>query len=179
MKIISRKNLVKAVTLSVLLAVPYGYAYAETYNTLISGYQWNEDEYKDIKRDVGNGNFVYEFKEGDVIQVSGSAIAINRVNSDNYNVNSITVNGKPTLNIEKNNAGSQVYAIYIDGKLVNNKSIIKDGGDINITITGKNASAIGTGINAGDGNKIELGDANIKVTANESSTYAKAPCSSR
>ena len=174
MKIISRKNLVKAVTLSVLLAVPYGYAYAETYNTLISGYQWNEDEYKDIKTDDGNGNFVYEFKKDDVIQVSGSAIAINRADSANYNVNSITVNGKPTLNIEKNGAGSQVYAIYIDGKLVNNKSIIKDGGDINITITGKNASAIGTGINAGDGNKIELWDANITVTANESSTYAKA-----
>ena len=174
MKIISRKNLVKAVTLSVLLAVPYGYAYADEYNSSMMG-GWTENEYDNGIREFDDKKteFVYTFADDDKVVTKGSGIAV-----ENDRVVSITVKGLNDLNV----TGNIVTGVTIQGKKIignditifNNRTIIKDGGNITVTANGNDASATGAGIFAGEGNIIELGDSVIQVTAAGSSSYAKA-----
>ena len=67
------KNLAKAVTLSVLLMLPYGMAQAATYTEAISG---ADDNYTaDIKSyDKDTDTYIYNFSENDKLDVEGTAI---------------------------------------------------------------------------------------------------------
>ena len=65
------KNLTKAVTLSVLLMLPYGMAWAETYTDVISGANDKYDEPQksyDSKKDI----YVYNFTKNDVIRINNN-----------------------------------------------------------------------------------------------------------
>ena len=182
MKIISRKNLVKAVTLSVLLAVPYGYAYADEYNSPIRGgnvdVAWGgEDEkvYSEVKESDGLGNYTYTFNTGDSITVNSK---YGVVISDDKSGNSITVSGKPALNVSSTSDGI-LGALYIAN--VNDKTISWDGGNITAISTHPDyASATGVAIDRGAcneifaGNTISVGDAQITVKAENATTSAKA-----
>lgn len=135
------KNLAKAVTLSVLLMLPYGMAQAATtYTEAISG---ADDNYTaDIKSyDEDTDTYIYNFSENDKLDVEGTAID---------GENSIKINNRLDIIADR-------YAILI-GSDKNNVLIDRQyGGNINSTST---ESVI---LLKGQNNKLFLGNGNISL----------------
>lgn len=134
------KNLAKAVTLSVLLMLPYGMAQAATYTEAISG---ADDNYTaDIKSyDKDTDTYIYNFSENDKLDVEGTAID---------GENSIKINNRLDIIADR-------YAILI-GSDKNNVLIDRQyGGNINSTST---ESVI---LLNGQNNKLFLGNGIIKL----------------
>lgn len=97
------KNLAKAVTLSVLLMLPYGMAWAETHTDVISGA--NDNYSSDIKTyDEKKDAYVYDFSENDVISINDN---YDYRGSNNYVIKAdgenIIINNKVDLYIEPEN----------------------------------------------------------------------------
>ena len=97
------KNLTKAVTLSVLLMLPYGMAWAETHTNVISGA--NDNYSSDIKTyDEKKDAYVYDFSENDVISINDN---YDYRGSNNYVIKAdgenIIINNKVDLYIEPEN----------------------------------------------------------------------------
>lgn len=137
----TKKNLAKAVTLSVLLMLPYGMAQAATtYTEAISG---ADDNYTaDIKSyDKDTNTYIYNFSENDKLDVEGIAID---------GENSIKINNRLDIIADK-------YAILISG---NKNNVLIDrqyGGNINST---SEEAAI---LLKGQNNKLFLGNGNISL----------------
>lgn len=137
----TKKNLAKAVTLSVLLMLPYGMAQAATtYTEAISG---ADDNYPaDIKSyDKYTNTYIYNFSENDKLDVEGIAID---------GENSIKINNRLDIIADK-------YAILISG---NKNNVLIDrqyGGNINST--SEDAAILLKGQN----NKLFLGNGNISL----------------
>ena len=144
------KNLTKAVTLSVLLMLPYGMAWAETYTDVISGANDKYDEPQksyDSKKDI----YVYNFTENDVISINNN---YDDMGSHNYiiknNGENIKINNKIDLyiepkNYETNNDRVISGAILIDSskdtafldRRYGGNIVVKNGFD-GVEITGSN-----------------------------------------
>ena len=144
------KNLAKAITLSVLLMLPYGMAQAATtYTEAISG---ADDNYTaDIKSyDKDTDTYIYNFSENDELKVEGIAID---------GKNSIKINNRLDIIADG-------YAILISG---NKNNVLIDrqyGGNINST---SEEAAI---LLKGQNNKLFLG--NGKITLNEKGDVGSA-----
>lgn len=135
------KNLTKAVTLSVLLMLPYGMAQAATtYTEAISG---ADDNYTaDIKSyDKDTNTYIYNFSENDKLDVEGTAI-----NGEN----SIKINNRLDIIAD-------IYAILISGDKNNVLIDRQYGGNINST---SKESVI---LLKGQNNKLFLGNGIIKL----------------
>ena len=144
------KNLTKAVTLSVLLMLPYGMAWAETYTDVISGANDKYDEPQksyDSKKDI----YVYNFMENDVISINnnyddrGSHNYIIKNNGENIKINNkIDLYIEPK-NYETNNDREISGAILIDSskdtafldRRYGGNIVVKNGFD-GVEITGSN-----------------------------------------
>ena len=144
------KNLTKAVTLSLLLMLPYGMAWAETYTDVISGANDKYDEPQksyDSKKDI----YVYNFTENDVISINNN---YDDMGSHNYiiknNGENIKINNKIDLyiepkNYETNNDRVISGAILIDSskdtafldRRYGGNIVVKNGFD-GVEITGSN-----------------------------------------
>ena len=136
----TKKNLAKAVTLSVLLMLPYGMAWAETYTDVISG---ADDKYTgDIKfYDKDTDTYIYDFKENDSLEVDGIAID---------GKNNIKIDNRLDIIADK-------YAILISG---NKSNVLIDrqyGGNINST---DEEAAVSL---RGQNNKLFLGNGDISL----------------
>ena len=136
----TKKNLAKAVTLSVLLMLPYGMAQAATYTEAISG---ADDKYiGDIKfYDKDTDTYIYDFKENDSLEVDGIAID---------GKNNIKIDNRLDIIADK-------YAILISG---NKSNVLIDrqyGGNINST---DEEAAVSL---RGQNNKLFLGNGDISL----------------
>lgn len=145
----TKKNLAKAVTLSVLLMLPYGMAQAAT--TYIEAISGADDNYTaDIKSyDKDTNTYIYNFSENDKLDVEGTAID---------GKNSIKINNR--LDIIVNNRLDIIadgYAIKISGDK-NNVLIDRQYGG-NINSTSKDSVILLKGQN----NKLFLGNGIIKL----------------
>lgn len=145
----TKKNLAKAVTLSVLLMLPYGMAQAAT--TYIEAISGADDNYTaDIKSyDKDTNTYIYNFSENDKLKVEGTAID---------GKNSIKINNR--LDIIVNNRLDIIadgYAIKISGDK-NNVLIDRQYGG-NINSTSKDSVILLKGQN----NKLFLGNGIIKL----------------
>lgn len=135
------KNLAKAITLSVLLMLPYGMAQAATtYTEAISG---ADDKYTaDIKSyDEDTNTYIYNFSENDKLDVEGTAID---------GENSIKINNRLDIIADR-------YAILISGDKNNVLIDRQYGGNINST---SKESVI---LLKGQNNKLFLGNGIIKL----------------
>ena len=135
------KNLAKAVTLSVLLMLPYGMAQAATtYTEAISG---ADDNYTaDIKSyDKDTDTYIYNFSENDKLDVEGTAID---------GENSIKINNRLDIIADR-------YAILISGDKNNVLIDRQYGGNINST---SEEAAI---LLKGQNNKLFLGNGDISL----------------
>ena len=135
------KNLAKAITLSVLLMLPYGMAQAATtYTEAISG---ADDNYTaDIKSyDKDTNTYIYNFSENDKLDVEGTAID---------GKNSIKINNRLDIIADR-------YAILISGDKNNVLIDRQYGGNINST---SKESVI---LLKGQNNKLFLGNGIIKL----------------
>ena len=136
------KNLTKAVTLSVLLMLPYGMVQAATLTEAISG---ADDKYTEPQKtyDKDTNTYIYNFSENDKLDVEGTAID---------GKNSIKINNRLDIIADG-------YAILISG---NKNNVLIDrqyGGNINST---SEEAAI---LLKGQNNKLFLG--NGKITLNQ------------
>ena len=135
------KNLAKAITLSVLLMLPYGMAQAaKTYTEAISG---ADDNYTaDIKSyDINTDTYIYNFSKNDKLKVEGTAID---------GENSIKINNRLDIIADR-------YAILIGGDKNNVLIDRQYGGHINST---SEESVI---LLKGQNNKLFLGNGNISL----------------
>lgn len=137
----TKKNLAKAVTLSVLLMLPYGMAQAAT--TYIEAISGADDNYTaDIKSyDKDTNTYIYNFSENDKLDVEGTAID---------GKNSIKINNRLDIIAD-------IYAILISGDKNNVLIDRQYGGNINSTST---ESVI---LLKGQNNKLFLGNGIIKL----------------
>lgn len=137
----TKKNLAKAVTLSVLLMLPYGMAQAAT--TYIEAISGADDNYTaDIKSyDKDTNTYIYNFSENDKLDVEGTAID---------GKNSIKINNRLDIIADG-------YAIKISGDK-NNVLIDRQYGG-NINSTSKDSVILLKGQN----NKLFLGNGIIKL----------------
>ena len=144
------KNLTKAVTLSVLLMLPYGMAWAETHTDVISGA--NDNYSSDIKTyDDKKDAYVYDFSKKDVISINDK---YDYRGSNNYVIKAdgenIIINNKVDLYIEPkkyeiNNDRVISGAILIDSskdaafldRRYGGNIVVKNGFD-GVEITGSN-----------------------------------------
>ena len=157
MKRTMKKNLAKAVTLSVLLMLPYGMAQASVYDATISG---KDDTYgADIKTyDDEKGAYVYDFKDETTIkkETDTGYYGINAKGND------IIINNKLNIEITQGYYGSSasagsVFGIYAyPGCTVDRRF----GGDI--TLYGDDKGGIG--VYVAENGKLLLGDGNITIT---------------
>lgn len=144
------KNLTKAVTLSVLLMLPYGMAWAETHTDVISGA--NDNYSSDIKTyDETKDAYVYDFSKKDVISIKDK---YDYRGSNNYVIKAdgenIIINNKVDLYIEPKNyetnndrvisgailIDSSKDAAFLDRRYGGN-IVVKNGFD-GVEITGSN-----------------------------------------
>lgn len=144
------KNLTKAVTLSVLLMLPYGMAWAETHTDVISGA--NDNYSSDIKTyDDKKDAYVYDFSKKDVISINDK---YDYRGSNNYVIKAdgenIIINNKVDLYIEPKNyeinndrvisgailIDSSKDAAFLDRRYGGN-IVVKNGFD-GVEITGSN-----------------------------------------
>ena len=148
----TKKNLAKAVTLSVLLMLPYGMAQAATtYTEAISG---ADDKYTEPQKtyDKDTNTYIYNFSENDKLDVEGTAID---------GKNSIKINNRLDIIADG-------YAILIsDDK--NNVLIDRQYGG-NINSTSKEAAISLKGQN----NKLFLGNGNISLNQNQKGNVGSA-----
>lgn len=138
----TKKNLAKAVTLSVLLMLPYGMAQAATtYTEAISG---ADDNYTaDIKSyDEDTNTYIYNFSENDKLKVEGKSAIDGK--------NSIKINNRLDIIAD-------TYAISISGDKNNVLIDRQYGGNINST---SKESVI---LLKGQNNKLFLGNGIIKL----------------
>ena len=152
------KNLTKAVTLSVLLMLPYGMAWAKTFEYAITGADDTYTNYRtyDEKKDA----YVYDFK---------GETTIKKETKDGYyginaNVNNIIINNKLNIDVTQGYNGSSAAAGHIYGIYANSGYIVdrRFGGDI--TLYGDDKG--GTGVYVGESSKLLLGNGDITVTRN-------------
>ena len=144
------KNLTKAITLSVLLMLPYGMAWAETHTDVISGA--NDNYSSDIKTyDDKKDAYVYDFSKKDVISINDK---YDYRGSNNYVIKAdgenIIINNKVDLYIEPENyetnndrvisgailIDSSKDAAFLDRRYGGN-IVVKNGFD-GVEITGSN-----------------------------------------
>ena len=144
------KNLTKAITLSVLLMLPYGMAWAETHTDVISGA--NDNYSSDIKTyDDKKDAYVYDFSKKDVISINDK---YDYRGSNNYVIKAdgenIIINNKVDLYIEPKNyetnndrvisgailIDSSKDAAFLDRRYGGN-IVVKNGFD-GVEITGSN-----------------------------------------
>lgn len=147
------KNLTKAVTLSVLLMLPYGITEAKEYDATISG---KDDSYSKTYDDEKNA-YVYDFK---------GETTIKKETEDGYygintKGNNIIINNKLNIDVTQGYNGSSaaaghIYGIYAYGYMVDRRF----GGDI--TLNGDDKG--GTGVYVGKSSKLLLGNDDITVT---------------
>lgn len=159
------KNLTKAVTLSVLLMLPYGMAWAETYTDVISG---ANDEYTDeIKKyDEDTNTYIYDFSKDDDAKLDVTA-------TESYDMaisvedSSIKIKGQLDVTVRADKEGGR-YGYYPNGAVnVSGNNLLfdrRDGGTI--TQIDGNDSAVRI---YGQGNAIYLGNGNIEQTINNDS----------
>ena len=163
----TKKNLAKAVTLSVLLMLPYGMAQAATYTEAISG---ADDRYTEAQKTYNDSTNTYTYTLGDGAVLNLKTNNVDRnANSIGIHANNekIVINGALDIKMQKgeeNNSGSVRNAILVEGtnSLVDRRA----GGNIEITSDtryGDNGAVLLTGSN----NKIYLGKGNITLTRNE------------
>ena len=174
MKRTMKKNLVKAVTLSVLLMLPYGMAQAQTYTDTIQG---GNDKYADEGIRTGNetDGFVYNFQDGDNLNIAKADPKLyyySGINKD-FNVEGVngefTINGKLNINITQdatNTNASQGYGIYTSGTDTGDV-IMQDG--TNIRVIMEEGNQYGTVHASGVSNSADL-----TVNLGDSSIYASA-----
>lgn len=159
------KNLTKAVTLSVLLMLPYGMAWAETFKYAITGADDTYTKYRTY--DENTNTYTYTLGNGAILDLKTyyqnykpyyfNTIGINAENEN------IVINGALNIKMEKGetqNSGNVRSAMSIDGSnLVLDR---RGGGDIELTGgTGSSAAVID-----GNNNKMYLGNCNITLTTN-------------
>lgn len=159
------KNLTKAITLSVLLMLPYGMAWAEPYTDVISG---ANDKYTDgIKEyDEDTNTYIYDFTKDTDAKLEVTATE-NQDNAISVIDSSIQIKGKLDVTVKADkNGGDNGYfsrnAIYVQGdNLLFDR---RDGG--NITQTDGKSSAVRI---YGQGNTMYLGSGDIEQIINKDS----------
>ena len=153
----TKKTLAKAVTLSVLLMLPYGMAWAAEYDATISG---KDDTYgADIKNyDVEKGAYVYDFNNETTIkkETNTGYYGINAKGSD------IIINNKLNIEITQGYYGSSASAGSVFGIYAYHGCTVdrRFGGDI--TLYGDDKGGIG--VYVAENGKLLLGDGNITIT---------------
>ena len=162
------KNLTKAVTLSVLLMLPYGMAWAKTYTDVISG---ANDKYTDeIKKyDEDTNTYIYDFSKDDdakldVLDVTATESYDRAISVED---SSIKIKGQLDVTVRADKEGGR-YGYYPNGAVyVSGNNLLfdrRDGGTI--TQIDGNDSAVNI---YGQGNAIYLGNGNIEQTINNDS----------
>ena len=167
------KNLTKAVTLSVLLMLPYGMVHAQDFTETIQG---KNDKYEDDGIRTGNetDGFVYNFQGGDILNITkpDSNLYYAGINKD-FNAQDVNgdfiINGKLNINIIQDAANlnsNMGYGIYSSGTTTGN-IIMNDGAVITVKMEQgsaySNLSAVG--VSNGADIDIVLGDSVIDVSA--------------
>ena len=91
------KNLTKAVTLSVLLMLPYGMVHAQDFTETIQG---KNDKYEDDGIRTGNetDGFVYNFQGGDILNITKPDSNLYYYAGINKDFNAQDVNGDFIIN---------------------------------------------------------------------------------
>ncbi len=166
----TKKNLAKAVTLSVLLMLPYGMAQAATYTEAISG---ADDIYTEPQKTYNDSTntYTYTLGYGAVLDLKTYYQGSSLINDDGIIVNSEKIVIDNTLDI-KMHAGEQTgnydpkvnSAIAVSGS----DSLFdrRNGGNIEVT---KSNGVIRL---SGENNKLFLGNGNITLT--NTNSYADA-----
>ena len=161
MKRTMKKNLAKAVTLSVLLMLPYGMAHAATFEYAITG---GDDTYTDYRTyDESTNTYTYILGDGAVLDLKTyyqnqkpwyfNTIGI-KANNEN-----IIING--ALDIKMQKGEGQNSGAVANGMLVMGTNSLLDrhsGGNIEV-IGGQSVISIG-----GENNKLFAGDGNLHLT---------------
>ena len=160
------KNLTKAVTLSVLLMLPYGMAWAETHTDVISGA--NDNYTNEIKEyDEDTNTYIYDFTKDtdaklDVTATESYDKAISVVDS------SIKIKGKLDVTVRADkNGGRYGYFPYSTVYLKGDNLLFDrhDGGNI-MRIDGRDGSAVYI---SGQENIVYLGNGTIEQRINNDS----------
>ena len=159
------KNLTKAVTLSVLLMLPYGMAWAETYTDVISG---ANDKYTDeIKEyDEYTNTYIYDFSKDDDAKLDVTATE-SYVSAISVKDSSIKIKGQLDVTVRADKDGGRYgYFPYSTVSLSGNNLLFdrRDGGTITQIDGDDSAVRI-----YGQGNAIYLGNGNIEQTINNDS----------
>ena len=160
------KNLTKAVTLSVLLMLPYGMAWAEPYTDVISG---ANDKYTDeIKEyDKDTNTYIYDFSKDDNAKLDVTATeSYDRAIS--VKDSSIKIKGQLDVTVRADkNGGRYGYFPYSTVSLSGDNLLFdrRDGGNI-MRIDGRDGSAVYI---SGQENIVYLGNGNIKQEINNDS----------
>lgn len=168
------KNLTKAVTLSVLLMLPYGMVHAQDFTETIQG---KNDKYEDDGIRTGNetDGFVYNFQGGDILNITkpdSNLYYYAGINKD-FNAQDVNgdfiINGKLNINIIQDAANlnsNMGSGIYSSGTTTGN-IIMNDGAVITVKMEQgsaySNLSALG--VSNGADIDIVLGDSVIDVSA--------------
>lgn len=163
----TKKNLAKAVTLSVLLMLPYGMAQAATtYTEAISG---ADDKYTEPQKTYNDSTKTYTYTLGD-----GAVLDLETNNADrnantigiHANNEKIVINGALDIKMQKgeeNNSGSVRNAILVEG--TNSLVDRRVGG--NIEISASSAYDNSAVLLKGSNNKIYFGKGDITLTTNK------------
>ena len=177
-----KKNLAKAVTLSVLLMLPYGMAQAQTYTDTIQG---GNDKYADEGIRTGNetDGFVYNFQDGDNLNITnpekGSYTGIYKLwtqqEGSPYN-GKFTINGKLNINVTQN-LNDNIFMGYgiRGGSYATGDIILQNGANIIVTMDKgyDNGTVRAVGV-LNTANTDYLGDSNIYVNAKNENNQAVA-----
>ena len=163
----TKKNLAKAVTLSVLLMLPYGMAQAATtYTEAISG---ADDNYTEPQKTYNDSTKTYTYTLG------GGAVLDLETNNADRNANTIGIhanNEKIVINSaldikmqkgEENNSGSVRNAILVEGT----NSLVDRRAGGNIEISASSAYDNSAVLLKGSNNKIYFGKGDITLTTNK------------
>ena len=156
----TKKNLAKAVTLSVLLMLPYGMAQAATFEYAITG---GDDTYTDYRTyDESTNTYTYTLGDGAVLDLKTyyrnqkpwyfNTIGIN-ANNEN-----IIINGALDIKMQKGegqNSGAVANAMLVMG--TNSLLDRHSGGNIEV-IGGQSVISVG-----GENNKLFAGDGNLHL----------------
>ena len=159
------KNLTKAVTLSVLLMLPYGMAWAEPYTDVISGANDNyTDEIKEYDEDTNT--YIYDFTKDTDAKLEVIATE-NQDNAISVTDSSIQIKGKLDVTVKADkNGGRYGYFPYSTVSLSGNNLLFDRRGGGTITQTDGKNSAVRI---YGQGNTMYLGNGNIEQIINNDS----------
>ena len=159
------KNLTKAVTLSVLLMLPYGMAWAEPYTDVISGANDNyTDEIKEYDEDTNT--YIYDFTKDTDAKLEVTATE-NQDNAISVTDSSIQIKGKLDVTVKADkNGGRYGYFPYSTVSLSGNNLLFDRRGGGTITQTDGKNSAVRI---YGQGNTMYLGNGNIEQIINNDS----------